>query len=150
MPANAKIPLLELGKGKPTMLNLSVANEVVKTVNGIRGLNFLPGGIARVDIADDTITVTLNLNQDVPTFTYPLTGTETLPDFGTGYLTIEIEDTGLPDGTPVAVDTYNLDYPIQFCGSVVSGGTIRIYYQMAVDEPPIDMPVGIITVRPIL
>lgn len=60
MPANAKIPLLELGKGKPTMLNLSVANEVVKTVNGIRGLNFLPVGAARVDIADDTITVTLN------------------------------------------------------------------------------------------
>lgn len=63
MPANAKLPLLELGEGKPTMLNLSVANEVMKTINGIRGLRFLPDGVAKVEIADDQITVTMRQRQ---------------------------------------------------------------------------------------
>jgi len=85
-----------------------------------------------------------------PTFTHTLAGTETLLAWGAGYLTIEIEDTGLPDGTPVAVNTEGLDFPVQFAGPVVDGGTIRLYYQMAADEPPVTMPAGTITVRPIL
>ena len=59
MGAIQKIPLLELGKGKPTMLNLSVANEVLKTVNGVRALQVLPDGIARVDISDEKVTITM-------------------------------------------------------------------------------------------
>ena len=85
-----------------------------------------------------------------PTFTHTLDGTETLLAWGAGYLTIEIEDTGLPDGTPVSVNTEGLDFPVQFAGAVVDGGTIRLYYQMAADEPPVTMPAGTITVRPIL
>lgn len=88
--------------------------------------------------------------QPTPTFTHTLDGTETLPNWGAGYLTIEIEDTGLPDKTPVAVDTAGLDFPVQFAGAVVSGGIIRLYYQMAADEPPVNMPAGTITVRPVL
>jgi len=120
----------------------------VKTVNGIRGLNFLPGGIARVDIADDTITVTLNLdNADTQTFTATLDGTETVPDGGI-FRVIQIFDTGLPDGTPVAVDTPGLVFPIMEVGSSVEGGTITINYWSAYGSAT--MPAGTITVRPIL
>jgi len=135
------------------MLMADVSNEVFTFLEALAAgeVEITPKGRATGKVLATLKKWVLHIDLKTQQWTYPLTGTETLPNFGTGYLTIEIEDTGLPDGTPVAVDTYNLDYPIQFCGArVQDGGTIRIYYQMAVDEPPINMPVGVITVRPIL
>jgi len=121
MPANAKIPLLELGKDKPTMLNLSVANEVMKTVNGIRGLNFLPGGIARVDIADDTITVTLN-SEMVTTDVLVIAPTDPISSIPTEIST----PVSWPDATACTVDIGEQDPSIGFIGCRVLGGNLYL------------------------
>lgn len=118
---NVKLPLLELGEGKPTMMNLSVANQVIKTVNGVRGLNFLPGGIARVDIGDDAVTVTLkikSIKMDVlviePT------------DMITSVITEISEPVSWPDATACAVDIGDQDPSIGFAGYRVSGGNLYL------------------------
>ncbi len=85
------------------------------------------------------------------TYTYTLDGTETVPNGGF-YRTLEIQNTGLPDGTPVAVDYSLQGYPVMFVGASVNGGTIFLDFWHAEGNviPPFTMGAGVITVRPIL
>jgi hypothetical protein len=82
-----------------------------------------------------------------PTFTADLDGTETVPDGGI-FRVIQIFDTGLPDGTPVVVDTPGLIFPVMLVGSSVDGGTITLNYWSAYGSAT--MAAGTITVRPSL
>lgn len=86
-----------------------------------------------------------------PTFTITLDGTETVPNGGF-YRTFSILNTGLPNGTPVAVDYSLQGYPVMFVGASVNGGTIFLDFWHAEGNviPPFTMGAGVITVRPIL
>lgn len=90
------------------------------------------------------------------TYTYEVGPGETFPAWGAGSLTFEIENTGLPDKTPVAVHSKGIGggsgslFPAALINSNVFGGTIYLSYAMIADVPPVDMPEGIITVRAIL
>jgi hypothetical protein len=89
----------------------------------------------------------LHIDLKTQQWTHTLAGTETVPDGGI-FRVIEIFNTGLPDGTPVAVDTPGLIYPVMFVGASVAGGTITLNYWSAYGSAT--MPAGVITVRPIL
>ena len=84
------------------------------------------------------------------TFTITTDGTETVPNGGF-YRTFQILNTGLPDGTPVAVDYELQGYPLMLAGSNVIGGTITLDYWHAEGNvtPPFTMGAGTITVRAI-
>jgi hypothetical protein len=82
------------------------------------------------------------------TFTITTDGTETVPDSGF-FLTFQIFNTGLPTGTPLAVDFSGEGYPLMLAGSNVVSGTITLNYWHAEGNvlPPYTLPVGTITVR---
>lgn len=81
------------------------------------------------------------------TYTYTTDGTETVPNGGF-YRTLEIQNTGLPDGTPVAVDCGEQVFPIQLALCHVSDGTIYMDFWSVYGSAT--MTAGTITVRAIL
>lgn len=119
MGANEKLPMLELGKGKPTMLNLSVANEILKTVNGIRAMDILPAGSGRVIISDSKITIMLNKGGQpfgpVNPYTMGSTGGGSTTGGGSG-------DPPNPDFSVARTDTWERGRPTFDIADVITDG----------------------------
>jgi len=131
------------------MLMADVSNEVFTFLEALAAgeVEITPKGRATGKVLASLKKWVLHIDLKTQQWTHTLAGTETVPDGGI-FRVIEIFNTGLPDGTPVAVDTPGLIYPVMFVGASVAGGTITLNYWSAYGSAT--MPAGVITVRPIL
>lgn len=121
MPVNAKIPLLQLGENMPTMMNLSVANEVIKTVNAVRGLEILPAGTAAITISDDKLT--LNFKEFNRRDVLVVNPTDVVYANQTVETSYSVE---WPTGTACAVDIGSQDGYLIFAGYCVRLGNVTL------------------------